>query len=88
MSLILTALMMETKCSSEMSVLTRGIRRHIPADGILHSYRREKLMSYNVQKYLTRDEHLHSEVGNTGIRTWKWYLGIMLTTECRRRSQS
>jgi hypothetical protein len=37
---------MEAIRSSEMSVLTRTTRRHIPGDGILHSHRRENLKSY------------------------------------------
>jgi hypothetical protein len=42
----LVTLMMEVIHSSETSVLTRVIRRHIPNDGILHSHRRENLKSY------------------------------------------
>jgi hypothetical protein len=38
--------MMEALSSSETSVLTRGIRRTIPEDDILHSHRRENLDSY------------------------------------------
>jgi hypothetical protein len=45
-SLILITLMMEAICFSETSVLTRITRRHIPEDGILHSYRSENLKSY------------------------------------------
>jgi hypothetical protein len=36
---------MKATRSSETSVLTRPIRRHIPEDGILHSRRRENLKS-------------------------------------------
>jgi hypothetical protein len=43
---ILSTLKMEATKSSEMSVLTRSTRRHIPEDGILHSHRRENLKYY------------------------------------------
>jgi hypothetical protein len=46
-SLILFTLMMKATCSSETSILTKGTRRQIPEDGILHSHRRENLKSYN-----------------------------------------
>jgi hypothetical protein len=42
-SLILSTLMMDAIRSSDMSVLTRGTRHHIPEDGILHSHCREYL---------------------------------------------
>jgi hypothetical protein len=41
-----STLKMEAIRSSEKSVHTRSIRRHIPEDHILHSHRRENLKSY------------------------------------------
>jgi hypothetical protein len=32
--------------SNQQTVVTTATRRHIPEDGILHSYRRENLRSY------------------------------------------
>jgi hypothetical protein len=37
---------MEVICSSNTSVPTGPTRRHIPEDGILHSYHRENFKSY------------------------------------------
>jgi hypothetical protein len=42
----LATLMMEAVSSSKTSALTRGTRRNIPEDGILHSHRRKNLKSY------------------------------------------
>jgi hypothetical protein len=43
---ILVTLMLEAIRSSETSVLTRFTPLNIPANGILHSHRRENLRSY------------------------------------------
>jgi hypothetical protein len=43
---ILVTLKKEAMRFSEMSVLTRVTRRHIPDEGILHRHRRENLKYY------------------------------------------
>jgi hypothetical protein len=49
--IIVTVIMKEIR-SSKTSVLIRATRRHIPEDGIPHSYRRGKLKSYIIFIYI------------------------------------
>jgi hypothetical protein len=48
-SLIIIILIVEETCSTETSILTRAVQRHILEDGILHSHYRENLKYYNVK---------------------------------------
>jgi hypothetical protein len=51
-SLILFNLMMESICSSKMSVLTKVTLRHISEGDILHGHRRESLKSEKLCLFL------------------------------------
>jgi hypothetical protein len=46
-------LMMVALSSSETSVLTRATRRNIPEDAILHSHRRENLISHTTKSMIS-----------------------------------
>jgi hypothetical protein len=52
---------MEVTLCPEMSVLTRSAQRHIPEDGILHSYHREKLKSYKMYLFLWKKIDIYNK---------------------------
>jgi hypothetical protein len=62
---IFVTLMKEAPGSSEMSVLTRAIRRNNPEDTSLHSHRRENLKSY--KSYFVGKILVISEMPTAGI---------------------
>jgi hypothetical protein len=49
-------LVIRERTLSETSVYNKPTRRHVPADGILHSHRRDNLKSYKVSA--VRNPHL------------------------------
>jgi hypothetical protein len=53
----LVTLMKEVLSSSETSVITRATLRNIPEDAILHSHRREYLISYEKGKVIPVTGH-------------------------------
>jgi hypothetical protein len=50
-----------------MSVHTRPARRHIPEEGILHSYRRKNLKSYNWDCAIIQVSHTSTDVVIKGV---------------------
>jgi hypothetical protein len=68
-------LKMEEIRSSETSVHTRTIRRHIQEDGILHSHRRDNLKSYNSWMINQKDfgrKQQWSNRSNARIPAFSW----------------
>jgi hypothetical protein len=74
--------------SSEASVLTGIMRRHMPEDGILHSHRRENLKPYRAFLFPSVFFTVRSSLAST--EGWDWvhlicWQGVSLLHEPRRQ---
>jgi hypothetical protein len=76
------AVMMEAILSSETSDLTKGTRRHIPEDDILHRYRREIFKSYTTVLFIVEKCAFTGHGNITHIN--EWYILNSDITFCSR----
>jgi hypothetical protein len=60
-------LMMVELISFEMSILTRATRPNTPEDGIFHSHRREYLIFYKFNTFLSLQHDTRAVLGADGI---------------------